>query len=116
MFCPYVLVFCFFVLFCLFFLYFLFFVFFFKQKTAYEIYQCDWSSDVCSSDLYPRSTNYIEKTFVGIYNDKIVGSLIRGYDQHLDHITILFVGVHPDFKSLGVGKELIDELEGFAES
>ena len=28
-----------------------YFVFFFKQKTAYEIYQCDWSSDVCSSDL-----------------------------------------------------------------
>ena len=27
-------------------------VFFFKQKTAYEIYQCDWSSDVCSSDLF----------------------------------------------------------------
>src|ERR1044072_3763547 len=22
-----------------------------KQKTAYDIYQCDWSSDVCSSDL-----------------------------------------------------------------
>ena len=30
-----------------------FFFFFFKQKTAYEIYQCDWSSDVCSSDLAP---------------------------------------------------------------
>ena len=29
------------------------FFFFFKQKTAYEIYQCDWSSDVCSSDLLP---------------------------------------------------------------
>src|SRR6188508_3374824 len=25
--------------------------FFFKQKTAYELAQCDWSSDVCSSDL-----------------------------------------------------------------
>src|SRR3990167_7642387 len=25
---------------------------FFKQKTAYEI-DCDWSSDVCSSDLTP---------------------------------------------------------------
>jgi len=25
--------------------------FFFKQKTAYEITGCDWSSDVCSSDL-----------------------------------------------------------------
>ena len=31
-------------------LYVLFF-FFFKQKTAYEILTCDWSSDVCSSDL-----------------------------------------------------------------
>src|SRR5881275_9296 len=26
-------------------------LFFFKQKTAYEIVPCDWSSDVCSSDL-----------------------------------------------------------------
>src|SRR5210317_2507943 len=25
--------------------------FFFTQKTAYEISECDWSSDVCSSDL-----------------------------------------------------------------
>ena len=32
------------------------FFFFFKQKTAYEIYQCDWSSDVCSSDLEVRSS------------------------------------------------------------
>ena len=30
--------------------------FFFKQKTAYEIYQCDWSSDVCSSDLIMNRT------------------------------------------------------------
>ena len=26
-------------------------IYFFKQKTAYEIKECDWSSDVCSSDL-----------------------------------------------------------------
>src|SRR3546814_18379698 len=26
--------------------------FFFKQKTAYELRISDWSSDVCSSDLY----------------------------------------------------------------
>src|ERR1051326_8237575 len=26
----------------------------FKQKTAYEIKECDWSSDVCSSDLFYR--------------------------------------------------------------
>src|SRR3546814_3538565 len=28
------------------------FFFFFKQKTAYEKRISDWSSDVCSSDLY----------------------------------------------------------------
>ena len=33
-------------------------VFFFKQKTAYEIYQCDWSSDVCSSDLIDNGVGY----------------------------------------------------------
>src|SRR5881275_3409852 len=34
--------------------FFFFFFFFFKQKTAYEIVPCDWSSDVCSSDLGDR--------------------------------------------------------------
>ena len=34
-------------------------IFFFKQKTAYEIYQCDWSSDVCSSDLVFPQHNHI---------------------------------------------------------
>ena len=29
----------------------MFVFFFFKQKPAYEIKECDWSSDVCSSDL-----------------------------------------------------------------
>src|SRR5213593_3447260 len=32
----------------------LYLFFFFKQKTAYEMVSCDWSSDVCSSDLWPR--------------------------------------------------------------
>ena len=36
-----------FIVFCLFICF-----FFFKQKTAYEIKECDWSSDVCSSDLF----------------------------------------------------------------
>ena len=30
--------------------------FFFKQKTAYEIADSDWSSDVCSSDLVLRDS------------------------------------------------------------
>ena len=36
------------------------FFFFFKQKTAYEIYQCDWSSDVCSSDLKAKGKQITE--------------------------------------------------------
>src|SRR3546814_9737436 len=30
--------------------------FFFKQKTAYEMRISDWSSDVCSSDLMPTTS------------------------------------------------------------
>ena len=42
-----------------------FFFFFFKQKTAYEIKECDWSSDVCSSDLYIGMTrNPVTDSFV----------------------------------------------------
>ena len=38
---------------------------FFKQKTAYEMCPCDWSSDVCSSDLFleqqpPRTVDKIK--------------------------------------------------------
>src|SRR3546814_7403987 len=33
--------------------------FFFKQKTAYEMRISDWSSDVCSSDLFKRDGDEI---------------------------------------------------------
>src|SRR3546814_7942390 len=44
------------VLFCLFLSF-----FFFKQKTAYEMRISDWSSDVCSSDLFPAAGIAIPK-------------------------------------------------------
>src|SRR5881275_1558440 len=37
-------------------------VFFFKQKTAYEIVPCDWSSDVCSSDVSGSTSTTIACT------------------------------------------------------
>src|SRR3546814_7954433 len=37
--------------------------FFFKQKTAYEMRISDWSSDVCSSDLF--------RTFVDQQDDQV---------------------------------------------
>ena len=39
--------------------------FFFKQKTAYEIKECDWSSDVCSSDLEKLSAFLHSHSYTG---------------------------------------------------
>src|SRR3546814_5303054 len=36
------------------------FFFFFKQKTAYEMRISDWSSDVCSSDLYGAPLSIVQ--------------------------------------------------------
>src|SRR5213596_3895551 len=44
------------------------FFFFFKQKTAYEIRPCDWSSDVCSSDLRARAARR-----AGTRRERVVG-------------------------------------------
>ena len=48
--------------------------FFFKQKTAYEIKECDWSSDVCSSDLF-FTGNINELSFEDIINSDKVSEL-----------------------------------------
>src|SRR3546814_1498863 len=40
-------------------MYWLFVFFFFKQKTAYEVRISDWSSDVCSSDLFDRLRQFV---------------------------------------------------------
>ena len=70
-------------------------IFFFKQKTAYEIADSDWSSDVCSSDLVPGNVAGVERRGVGerqgleikkvqvcksVYgNNKFDGSLLRNF-------------------------------------
>ena len=52
----------------------MFYIFlFFKQKTAYEIKECDWSSDVCSSDL-----EYFTKIFKEIeFNSETVSQVFK---------------------------------------
>src|SRR3546814_18739205 len=42
------------------------FIFFFKQKTAYEMRISDWSSDVCSSDLFPNHQSRITASMASI--------------------------------------------------
>src|SRR3546814_2362520 len=49
--------------------------FFFKQKTAYEMRISDWSSDVCSSDLYVEANGYLAPH--GIASDYSGGRIER---------------------------------------
>src|SRR3546814_2855399 len=52
-----------------------FFFFFFKQKTAYEMRISDWSSDVCSSDLWTTRYPAIARALAGLDLD---GALLDG--------------------------------------
>ena len=47
---------------------FFFLFFFFKQKTAYEIVDCDWSSDVCSSDLIRQIKTPRQAALHGVFS------------------------------------------------
>src|SRR3546814_6555313 len=54
--------------------------FFFKQKTAYEMRISDWSSDVCSSDLYglPTTvTNCSNNYGPRQHSEKLIPMIIR---------------------------------------
>ena len=42
----------------------------FKQKTAYEMQHCDWSSDVCSSDLAKKNDcSYSQNVLCCLFHD-----------------------------------------------
>src|SRR3546814_1372703 len=45
-------------------------VFFFKQKTAYEMRISDWSSDVCSSDLFREEARQTPAHIVELCRDR----------------------------------------------
>src|SRR3546814_9473225 len=47
--------------------------FFFKQKTAYEMRISDWSSDVCSSDLFNAQCHVVEQLLVQTLLDVTAG-------------------------------------------
>src|SRR3546814_10440900 len=64
-----------------------FFFFFFKQKTAYEMRISDWSSDVCSSDLFlllSEGSEQAERVLV-IGDEQVLGLLIM-----VEHHPVIF--------------------------
>src|SRR3546814_6125850 len=64
-------------------------VFFFKQKTAYEMRISDWSSDVCSSDLFDSFTDLAEHyasltsadAFAGAFTSEITANQLSIHDE-----------------------------------
>src|SRR3546814_19774803 len=55
--------------------------FFFKQKTAYEMRISDWSSDVCSSDLFQRKFESGGRPFIAVScSERIIGAVIFSGD------------------------------------
>src|SRR3546814_1346878 len=72
------------------------FFFFFKQKTAYEMRISDWSSDVCSSDLFLQT----------------VTSALEGNEadvsQALDDLAVVAKGLGARDEAIG---SLIENLE-----
>ena len=78
----------------------MFIFFFFKQKTAYEIKECDWSSDVCSSDLD-----------IAVLTGGTVISEERGYK--LESATLDYLG---SAKKIVIDKDNTTVVEGSGKS
>src|SRR2546427_8312561 len=50
----------------------LFFFFFFSSRRRHTRFDCDWSSDVCSSDLMSTERIIVDESVAGDFLDKLV--------------------------------------------
>src|SRR3546814_10076827 len=88
------------------------FFFFFKQKTAYEMRISDWSSDVCSSDLWRVALIAAAVVALGVFAGKgwllIIGALsVMIFLHELGHyLTAKWTGMKVTEFFLGFGPKL----------
>src|SRR3546814_1326057 len=89
-----------------------FFFFFFKQKTAYEMRISDWSSDVCSSDLFfgwagveeAEGAAAVLPAFqrgrvAGLRVPDMLGQLAAGLGRHVDTLEAGAAGRRPAWRA-----------------
>src|SRR3546814_1376032 len=64
--------------------------FFFKQKTAYELRISDWSSDVCSSDLYgkPRPALIVQSNLLAELESLVICPITSAVRDAAFRITV----------------------------
>src|SRR5256886_14255019 len=88
-------------------------LFFFSSRRRHTIFDCDWSSDVCSSDLHAGAGGQVSVLFVG----DVVGGI--GRRTLLESLPILRERYRPTFVivngenvagGLGITPKLADEL------
>src|SRR5881275_581253 len=82
--------------------------FFFKQKTAYEIVPCYWSSDVCSSDLAPSDPLDALHTRARAVTDQIV-ALLNGRTLYVSGAINMLD--HPEFWDIETTRDLLRTFE-----
>src|SRR2546427_3263368 len=90
----------------------LFFFFFFSSRRRHTIFDCDWSSDVCSSDLAQRlSAPRTAALQVEVARHPLVAlaALVHGMVQ-----TVLKARYHRHDLPLGVSLKVQDRLESLA--
>ena len=92
--------------------------FFFKQKTAYEIKECDWSSDVCSSDL-ARKVLFEQECEALINQEKVQATAIELAENvgiiFIDELDKVVASEHAhgaDVSREGVQRDLLPIVEG----
>src|SRR5213075_871725 len=89
-----------------------FFFFFFKQKTAYEITRRDWSSDVCSSDLF--KTGPRTRAVIGALGSAAIeGPLISWVADHRKHHAFSDEEGDPHSPHVGHGEGVWAQFKGF---
>src|SRR3546814_19389923 len=90
------------------------FSFFVKQKTAYEMRISDWSSDVCSSDLFLASSTVVSVIFllllgfvIAAYNGPANGLVITISDKRVRGLSVALVQFGANLVGFGLGPVFI---------
>src|SRR5207237_5927094 len=79
--------------------------FFFSSRRRHTRFKCDWSSDVCSSDLKGPISQFVEKHYKH-FNAAALVDAAKGYDTHLAEGGKMMVTLAGAMSTAELGKSL----------